>query len=170
MILSLLLQGWGSGSRASPFMTNPYPMLYRLDGRDVPTLPDSLMPEILRACRIVEQRTCYTAWYNVDLKSVIWVIGEDPARGAADQDVLFHKGRYSPIDAEQTCRLLERARQPWKHKQRAVERGKAWHKEQLDKKAAATGSDLGPELKSLIRYNVRKLIDGRHSRPVITVP
>ena len=45
-------------------MSNPYPMLHRLDGRLAPGIPASLLPGVMRSVRSVERRTEFRAWYN----------------------------------------------------------------------------------------------------------
>ena len=151
-------------------MSNPYPMLHRLDGRPVPGIPASLLPGLMRSVRSVERRTEFTAWFNTMTGSVIWMLGRDSTRSGALEEVLFQRGRYLPIEPDRTCRNLSATRKSWRQKMRAVERRRAANKDRLRVESGRLAENIVPDFRDRAAYLVRKIMDGPRSRPSVLVP
>ena len=150
-------------------MSNPFPMLFRFDGRPCPGIPSSLIAPLLAAIRRVERATQYRAWFNAVRGSVIW-IADDPERGGAEEEIVFDRGNYLPIDADRTCRRLMRAMVPWETKMRQVERKRRDDKDKVAAFAQNRAEDIAEEFQKRARHMVRVIEDGRMSRPIVTVP
>lgn len=151
-------------------MSNPYPMLCRLDGRVAPGIPASLLPGVMRAVRSVERRTEFRAWFNSLTGSVIWLLGDDTSRGGAHEEVIFDRGRFLPIDADRTCRMLARTRVSWKAKMRGVERQRAAARERMREASDRMAENIVPDFRDRAKYLLRKIMDGPRSRPSVLVP
>lgn len=149
-------------------MSNPFPMLYRFDGRPVPGIPSSLVGPIRDACVRVERATPYRAWFNAERGSIIWCAG-DPERGGAEEEFVFDGGRYLPIEPERTCRRLSRAMESWESKMRQVDRQRRDDRSRLAEASASFAEDIAEEFHQRAKHMDRVMEHGRFSRPIVTV-
>lgn len=149
---------------------NPYPFLYRIDGRHIPGVPKSFAARMLRDCRRVQRSTGRVGYYHLIRGTVMFLLGPDLDRGGPVEDVVFDAGRWLPINVDQVIRRIQRAaKTPMRVKKRRVQDQEKEHAHARARYAQTVGVDAGPEFRSIARYLLRKN-ESRHSRPSILVP
>lgn len=149
---------------------NPYPFVIQIDGRHISGIPVSHARAITEACRRVRLRTGFRAVFNQRRGSVIFLATDHMEVGGSAEEFVYDRGRFLPINVDQTCRRLVQTRRSYEAKKAAVARREREHAEARERYAHAKAVDVAPELKSVLSYQYRKLMDGRHSRPMILVP
>jgi len=146
-----------------------YPHLHLVDGRSLPGVPDHLVAEITEACRQVKARTGCTGFYHEHMRAVQYHVGDMPNGGPA-ADVLFQKDRYIPIIVHKTVdcilRVVNKSRA---EKDMDLLKARRRDSEAVYNKQKKLASDLAPELRSRVIFNLRKL-ENKHSRRVFQVP
>lgn len=100
---------------------NPHPHIYRVNGRPLPGMPPSVCAQVTAACRVIERRTGFTAWYHAGNQSVQYHPGRRPHM-APTADYLSEGGRYNPIDIDSACQRIFRSNQSLWRKERDLDR------------------------------------------------
>jgi hypothetical protein len=149
---------------------NPYPFVIPIDGRHISCLPASHARAITEACRRVRQRTGFRAVYNQMRGSVVFMATDHIEVGGSAEEFVYDRGRYLPINVDQTVRRLSMTKRSYAAKKAAVAERERRHAEARERYAQAQAIDIAPELRSLAKFQMRKLTEGRHSRPMILTP
>lgn len=147
-----------------------YPFVTQIDGRHIPGVPVSHAKAMTEACARVRKRTGYRAVYNARRGSVIFMATDHMEVGGAAEEFVYERERFLPINVDQTCRRLARAKRSYEAKKAQVAKIEREHKDARDRYARLVAEDVAPEVRSVLRYQMRKLEDGRHSRPMILIP
>ena len=145
-----------------------YTHLHPVDGRAIPGVPDHLIAELVEVCNRVRVMTGCSGWYHQGMRGIQWHLGDEP-NGGPCADVLFQRDRYLPIDVEQTIANIHSATNTSradKDRQMAKNRERSEAKKQYEIHSRAVA--LAPELRSRLKYNIRKA-DNKHSQRVFTV-
>lgn len=145
-------------------MKNPYPHLYRVDGRPLPGLPPRVQRETTAACKEIRRRTGYQGWYHAPARAVQFHRGERPKHGTI-QDNLMSGGRYHPLSVECACKRLWRSRRSMDEKLAAFEKAERANATARDEQLAKHADDIGGSLVDEILHQVRKCAEP-HSRRV----
>lgn len=149
---------------------NPYPFLYRIDGRSIPGVPRSVNARLKRDCDRVYRLTGRKAYYHLLRGTVLFMLSKDLDRGGSAEEVVFDSGRWLPINTQRVtneCRMCDNMNA--QQKKRLVARGEKSHDEARARYARDHADNVLDEFRSVARYLVRKH-QSRHSRPIITVP
>lgn len=144
-------------------MSNPYPHLYRVDGRALPGLPKRVQREVSAACKTIKKRTGYQAWFHAKSKSVQYHRGERPRFGAA-VDELDRRGRYHPISIEDACKRIWRSRASLDKKFAAFDKAERANATAKEEALAKHADDIGGSLVDEILHQVRKREDPHSQR------
>jgi len=139
-------------------MPNPYPHLYRIDGRALPGLPPRIQREVTRACKEITRRTGYRAWFHAPSMTVQYHRGEFPKFGCA-QDHVMTRGRYHPISVIDACKRIWRSRWSMDQKIAAFEKAERANTTARDEKLHKHADDIGGSLVDEILHHTRKAQD-----------
>ena len=145
-----------------------YDFLIPVDGRHLPGVAPSHAKAIHAACTRIRARTGYKPHYHCIRETVLFMLSDDLDRGGGAEEVVFDRGRFLPINVENTCRRLQRASGISKKRKRALmQREEARHRDARERYAQIRADDIRPDVQAASKHIMRKFEDGRHSRPSI---
>jgi uncharacterized protein YijF (DUF1287 family) len=145
-----------------------FTMLFPVDGRPLPGLPDHVVRTLCEQAQEIRERTGCSCWYHAPTRCVQYHPGEEP-KGAPHQDLIVQGDRYLPIDVEKTVgRIMRAFNSSWEHKWRKAQRGKELGKERVRAAIDRKTRDILPEIKSKTKYLAR-ILENQHSRRVFPV-
>lgn len=147
-----------------------YPSITPLDGRPVTGIDSDTLAELVAAAEDVHARTGYVGWYNRRRRTVIWVFGADPSRGGAGEEPVFQRGRYLPLDVERSCRVVRLAKKRMREQDAEIARADRDRRARAEREFRSRADDLAPEFRDRTRFDLRRLLDGRHARPTVLIP
>lgn len=149
---------------------NRYPSIVPLDGRPVPGVSDEILAELLEAAEDVRARTGFVGWYHTRRQTIIWIMGADPRNGGAHEEPIFQRGRYLRVDTDRTCRIIRLAKKSIAEQDAEMAKAEFNRVSEMMQAIRRRAENMGPELQSRMRHFVRRVEDGRHSRPSVLVP
>lgn len=142
-----------------------FPMLFPVDGRPLPGVPDHIVETLRERGEEIRARTGCSPWYNAAYDRVEYHPGDEP-RGAPVMDIIFQCGGYLPIDVDSTVqRIMESINTSWGRKVRSVDRGREAGKARAAETIRRSTADIFPEFMSRFKY-LSRVIESPHSTRV----
>lgn len=146
---------------------NQRPPIVRIDGSDLPGVPDSVLSEVTQSVREIEERTGYTAWYYIPSRRVQYHPGTTPRRAPVG-DSIFPGGGYNPIDVEFTIKQIFASHESTARKEAQIRQMESDMETRREKALQDHAVDISGSLVGELLHIARK-IENPHSRRVFAV-
>lgn len=148
-----------------------YPSITPVDGRPITGLTPRMVQTLLRAAKEIRRRTGYSMWYNRNLRTAVYCMGIDPARGCAQMEPVFNRNTFSPPDVRRMCRILHKtARQSASDHDRVLARIEERKRDAIENEYRKRAEDIGDEFRSRARFVVGRFEAGHKVKPTVLVP